>query len=106
MAVKKKRGKQPSQWGWDQPYLDAIAATEWDEEPRGLIKSTMKRQKLTYEGLADRLKMIGVDEGAANLRNKINRGNFSAAFFLQCITALDCVLVRVGPEWHLTSDRD
>jgi hypothetical protein len=92
--------------GWPpHPSLDASAETDWEDEVRGLIKSTMKRQRLTYADLAQKLAQIGIEENAANLRNKINRGNFSATFFLQCITALECVLIRVGPEWHLTSDR-
>jgi hypothetical protein len=92
--------------GWPpQPLLDAIAETDWEDEVRGLIKSTMKRQRLTYADLAQKLGRIGIQENAANLRNKINRGNFSAAFFLQCIAALECALIRVGPEWHLTTDR-
>jgi Domain of unknown function (DUF6471) len=92
--------------GWPpQPLLDAIAETDWEDEVRGLIKSTMKRQRLTYADLAQKLGRIGIQENAANLRNKINRGNFSAAFFLQCIAALECALIRVGPEWHLTTDQ-
>ena len=91
--------------GAPQPLLGAIVETDWEDEVRGLIKSTMKRRRLTYADLAQKLGQIGIDENAANLRNKINRGNFSASFFLQCITALECVLIRVGHEWHLTSDR-
>ncbi len=93
-------GDGPPKHGWP-------ALTDWVEEPRGLIKSTMKRQKLTYDDLALKLKQIGIGESAANLRNKINRGNFSASFFLQCLTALEVSITRMGRsrEWVALSQR-
>ena len=77
----------------------------WDDLPRALVKSEMKRQNLTYEELAFLLGQLGIKESAANLRNKINRGNFGATFFMQCISCLRCDLIQVGPNWHLTSSR-
>jgi Domain of unknown function (DUF6471) len=58
--------------GWPpDPSLDANAETDWEDEVRGLIKSTMKRQRLTYADLAQKLGQIGIEENAANLRNKV-----------------------------------
>jgi hypothetical protein len=44
----------------------------------------------TYEitQLIERLAEIGVDEKEVNVRNKLSRGKFTAAFLLQCLEAI------------------
>ncbi|WP_425419683.1 DUF6471 domain-containing protein [Oricola indica] len=44
---------------------------------------------MTYAGLVEELSEIGVDEKEANVKNKLSRGKFTAAFFLQCLAAID-----------------
>ena len=39
---------------------------------------------------------MGIEDSEVNLRNKINRGTFSAAFFLQCLAAMDVNELRLG----------
>lgn len=46
------------------------------------------------------------DENERNMRNKIARGTFSAAFFLMCITALDCKSLDISPEDYKQFMRD
>ncbi|WP_394705957.1 DUF6471 domain-containing protein [uncultured Hyphomonas sp.] len=48
----------------------------------------MKLKGVTYSQLVERLAEIGVDEKEANIRNKLSRGKFNAAFLLQCLTAI------------------
>ena len=43
---------------------------------------------MTYSALVERLAEIGVSEKEANVRNKLSRGSFSAAFMLQCLEAI------------------
>lgn len=43
---------------------------------------------MTYAGLVEKLAAIGVDEKEANVRNKLSRGKFTAAFLLQCLSAI------------------
>jgi len=43
----------------------------------------------------DRLAVLDVSESEANLRNKISRGGFSAAFFIQTLTAIGTHTVRL-----------
>ncbi|WP_368425530.1 DUF6471 domain-containing protein [Tistlia sp.] len=50
----------------------------------------MARQGVTYAQLVERLAAIGVQEDGRNLRNKISRGKFTAAFLLQCLEGLGC----------------
>ena len=76
------------------------------EIPRSLIKSTMKRKSLTYEDLARLLNENGIEESGINLKTKINRGNFSAAFFLGLLNALKVNLIQLDSEWHLTANNE
>jgi hypothetical protein len=48
----------------------------------------MTRRGVTYEELSERLAAIGVNDTAVNLRNKVARGRFSAAFLVQCLAAM------------------
>ena len=59
----------------------------WETKATNLLKAEIKRHGLTYAALADRLAEIGISEKEANIRNKLSRGTFSAAFMLQCLKA-------------------
>ncbi len=62
--------------------------TDWEAKARGLLRAEMAKQGLTYNHLIERLKAVGVSEDERNLRNKVSRGKFTAAFLLQCLAAL------------------
>lgn len=62
--------------------------TDWEAKARGIIRGEMARQNVTYSQLVERLESIGVHEDERNLRNKVSRGKFTAAFLLQCLSAL------------------
>lgn len=70
---------------------------DWAEEAKGMVKAELKRRNMTYAHLVGALAAVGVTETEANLRNKISRGNFSAAFFLQALDAIGCTLVPAVP---------
>jgi hypothetical protein len=61
-----------------------------------LLKAELKRKGVTYAGLVERLAAIGVVDAEANIRNKLSRGEFTAAFLLQCLTAIEMKELRVG----------
>src|SRR6218665_3756228 len=65
------------------------------EDVKGILKAELKRRGLTYADLVERLAVHGVTETEANLRNKISRGSFTAAFFLQCLIAIGCEYVQL-----------
>src|ERR1700730_9977301 len=67
---------------------DRLRQINWNEEAKNLLKAALKRRNLSYRLLAERLARMGVKESEANLRNKISRGSFTAAFFLQCLAAV------------------
>lgn len=56
---------------------------EWESKAANILKAELKRKGVTYAQLSD---LIGEKE--VNIRNKLSRGKFSAAFMLQCLNAL------------------
>lgn len=48
----------------------------------------MAKQGVTYSQLVERLESIGVDKDERNVRDKVSRAKFTAAFMLQCPAAL------------------
>lgn len=72
-----------------------MAEDRWMYAAKGLLKSELKRRNLTYADLAERLTAVGTPENERNLRNKIARGSFTAAFLLECLHVIGCREVRV-----------
>ena len=72
---------------------------DWSEEAKRLLKAEMARHGASYGQLVAALSDIGVQETEANLRNKVSRGGFSAAFLLQCLYALGTTMLhlQIGP---------
>ena len=71
------------------------ATVAYEAKAKGLLKAELKRRGLGYRDLSDRLAEIGIRETERNLANKISRGGFSAAFFVQCLTALGVTALRL-----------
>ena len=65
-----------------------VTDKEWQERAKRLLKSQLAAHGVSYRDLAQRLEIIGIKESEANIANKISRGGFSAAFLLQCLTAI------------------
>ena len=61
---------------------------DWAEHVRRFIKAELKREDVTYEELAKRLKKHGFEESASSIANKLKRGTFSATFFLAVMAAI------------------
>ncbi len=66
------------------------------DDVKGILKAELKRRGMTYGDLVARLAAHGVTESEANLRNKISRGSFTAAFFLQCLIAIGCEHIQIA----------
>lgn len=69
--------------------------TDWEAKAANLLKSELKRKGVTYAQLVEKLGEIGVDEKEVNVRNKLSRGKFTAAFFIQCLTAIGSSSLRL-----------
>lgn len=63
---------------------------EWSDRVKGLLKAELKRRNVGYRELAEKLTAMGIPETERNLANKISRGGFTAAFFVQCLVAIGC----------------
>lgn len=69
---------------------------EWKGLATNLLKSELARAGVNYDELIRRLDAIGVEETYKGVSNKINRGAFSFAFFMQCMAALGHTTIRLG----------
>ena len=68
---------------------------EWVNLAKGMLRAEMTRRAITYEQLAEKLAEVGVKDTAVNIRNKVARGGFTAAFFLQCLKAIGVKELRL-----------
>ena len=65
--------------------------TDWETKAANILKAELKRQGVTYAQLAD---LIGDKE--VNIRNKLSRGKFSAAFLLNSLSAIGMTEIRLS----------
>ena len=77
-------------------YKDNPLTAKYEENAKNLLKGELKRKGLTYSQLVEKLAEIGASETEGNLRNKISRGGFTAAFLIQCLEAIGCHSVHLG----------
>jgi len=71
-------------------YKTNALTQEYEEKAKNLLKGELKRRGVTYAQLVEKLGAIGMQESERNLANKISRGGFTAAFFLQCLDSIGC----------------
>lgn len=69
---------------------------DWEDRAKGLLKSELKKRNMTYAQLVEKLAEKGVKEEDHNLRNKVARGKFTAAFMLQCLDAIGVQSIRLN----------
>ena len=74
----------------------AMPAADFEAKAKGVLRAEMVRRNLTYQQLVDKLAEIGVKEDEHNLRNKVARGKFTAAFLLQCLGAMGTKEIRLA----------
>jgi hypothetical protein len=73
----------------------AMAEEEYAEKAKRLLRAEMVKRGITYDDLSAKLKEMGVEETAVNLRNKVSRGKFMASFLLQCLRAIGVETLRL-----------
>ncbi|MDP6705428.1 MAG: DUF6471 domain-containing protein [Alphaproteobacteria bacterium] len=72
--------------------------TDWEAKATGLARAETARQGMTYALLVERLEAIDVHGDERNLRNKVSRGKFTAAFLLQCLAASGTKTLRLADD--------
>ena len=62
---------------------------EYEKRAKEKLKYAMSERGADYEALSAKLAEMGIMISPRGLENKISRGGFSVAFFLQCMEALE-----------------
>lgn len=60
-----------------------------------LIKGQLKYRQLSYKEFVGMLNDKGVDCTLSGFTTKLNRGTFSATFFIQCLNILGCEVADI-----------
>ncbi len=68
---------------------------DWSERAKNLLKAELKRKGVGYRELAEKLTAMGSPESERNIANKVSRGSYTAAFFVQCLTAIGTATLRL-----------
>lgn len=68
---------------------------DWHKLASGILKAELKRRHMSYEQLVESLEKIGIKETQASILNKMSRGSFQFAFFLQCAIAVGIKNLRL-----------
>ncbi len=68
---------------------------DYEAKVQGILKAELKRRGVTYAQLSEKLAAMGIQEAGPNIRNKLARGKFSAAFMIECLTAIGCQSLRL-----------
>lgn len=76
----------------------------WEVKAKRLLKAEMVLKDATFKTLSRSLEREEIYETAAQLNRKINRGKFSAGFFLACLAALEVREIAV-PEGKSAMDK-
>lgn len=61
---------------------------EWGERASRFLKAELKRAKIGYKELAERLNEHGLEETETSITGKLARGTFAASFLLACLAVL------------------
>ena len=69
--------------------------TDWEAKARGLLRAEMAKHGLTYAQMVEKLQTVSISKDERNLRNKVSRGKFTAAFLLQCLSAMETHTVHL-----------
>lgn len=64
---------------------------EWETKAANILKAQLKLKGVSYAQLAE---LIGDKE--PNVRNKLSRGKFSAAYFIQCLESIGATNLQLG----------
>jgi hypothetical protein len=71
---------------------------DWDKEAKLMLKAELARRGISYKVLVVKLVQLGVIETEGAIANKISRGKFSMAFFLQCMNAVGVSDISVAVD--------
>ncbi len=68
---------------------------DWNDKVKRLLKSELIKRAVSNADLAQLLSASGVEETKASIDSKISRGTFSASFFMQCLSVINCNKIEI-----------
>ena len=68
----------------------------WEEKAANLLKAELKRRGVSYAQLVEKLAAVGITDSEANIKNKLSRGKFTAAFMLECLEAIGATTLHLS----------
>lgn len=71
---------------------------------KGLIRSEMAKRRMTYGMLADLMTDHGIEENERNVRNKVSRGTFTAAWFFALMMMMEVKSLDFSHSYTSVSD--
>ncbi|WP_438853054.1 DUF6471 domain-containing protein [Brevundimonas nasdae] len=71
---------------------------------KALLRAEMAKRRLTYESLVALMWDFGIEENERNLRNKVSRGSFSAAWFFSVMMMMEVKSVDFSHAYDSVSD--
>jgi hypothetical protein len=66
-----------------------------NDKVKRLLKSELVKRGIKTVDLVELLNQKGLNETKSSVTNKISRGTFSAAFFLQCLSVIGCSKLEI-----------
>jgi 3-mercaptopyruvate sulfurtransferase SseA len=78
-----------------KPRVNAEIDREWGDRAKRTLQAEMRRRGVNTAQLAEKLGALGIVETDRNVANKISRGGFTTAFFLQCLKAIGATTLHL-----------
>lgn len=83
---------------YDDVHRQKAKDDPWAEKAKAILKAELKRRNVSYRELAEKLTTMGYPDSERNIANKISRGGFTAALFLQCLSAIGVQSLRLQED--------
>ena len=71
---------------------------------KGLLRAEMAKRQLTYDGLVSLMVDYGIEETERNLRNKVSRGSFTAAWFFALMMMMEVKSLDMAHSYSSPSE--
>jgi hypothetical protein len=81
-----------------QQLIELARELKYAHWAKRILQIEMKKRGLGYRELTEKLNQLKdwAPENERNVRNKIGRGTFSAAFMVECLLAMGCRSIDLG----------
>lgn len=73
----------------------SLEIQDWNNKTKRLLKSELIKRGISTEDLVKLFKNKNIKETKSSIDSKISRGTFSAAFFIQCLSVIDCHKIEI-----------